>query len=142
MSKVAGTTIGRVTRATVGSPCTGGSATILQETLPWDLEYRSFAGTLPNITLIDQGIEGFAMSVDESGIVPACLFEHRGAVPPVILGVLLVVEVGVTIHQAYRLWRAATGPPGGRCEEVEFVHESLGTPTVLGSSTRITVRLI
>jgi hypothetical protein len=143
ISKVVGTTIGRVTRATVGSPCTGGTASILQGTLPWELEYMSFTGTLPNITGIDQGLKGFAMSVDEAGIVPACLFEYRaGVVPPVILMVLLVVDVAHLLYQSYRLWRAATGPPGRRCEEVDFVAESLGTPTVLGSSTRITVRLI
>ena len=46
--KRARTSIGTVTRAARGT-CTEGTATILTETLPWDVEYSSYGGTLPTI---------------------------------------------------------------------------------------------
>lgn len=49
------------------SVCTGGSATVLTETLPWRFSYRSFSGTLPNITRIRGALIGLAISVRESG---------------------------------------------------------------------------
>jgi len=36
--------------------CEGGSATIRAETFPWNLRYRSFTGSLPNITSISTGL--------------------------------------------------------------------------------------
>jgi len=44
--------IGYITRADLGAGCTGGTATILRETLPWHVKYDSFAGELPRITAI------------------------------------------------------------------------------------------
>jgi hypothetical protein len=42
--------IGYITRANVqNNQCTGGRATILNETLPWHVTYQSFRGTLPRI---------------------------------------------------------------------------------------------
>jgi hypothetical protein len=44
--------IGAVTLARINGsepPCTGGRATILQESLPWHLTFESFRGTLPRI---------------------------------------------------------------------------------------------
>jgi hypothetical protein len=59
LSKVSGQLIGHITRATIANettgaepPCTGGTATVLTETLPWHIRYQSFAGTLPNIERI------------------------------------------------------------------------------------------
>jgi len=53
LAKVIGALIGHVTRATVvGTSCTGGRATILQETLPWHVTYEGFSGTLPRITAV------------------------------------------------------------------------------------------
>jgi hypothetical protein len=49
IGKVERALVGYVARAAVGS-CTGGTATVLTETLPWHVQYASFAGTLPNIT--------------------------------------------------------------------------------------------
>lgn len=52
--KTAEALIGYVSRATVHNPaCTGGSATINQETLPWHVIYESFTGTLPNIATVN-----------------------------------------------------------------------------------------
>jgi len=38
--------------------CEGGSATLRSETLPWNIRYRSFAGTLPRITRLTLGVLG------------------------------------------------------------------------------------
>jgi len=50
IKKVLGALIGYVTRATAGRPCTGGSVTVSQASLPWHITYEGFAGALPNIT--------------------------------------------------------------------------------------------
>lgn len=47
-AKRARTSIGLVNRATRGT-CSEGTGSILTETLPWDVEYNSYGGTLPNI---------------------------------------------------------------------------------------------
>jgi hypothetical protein len=56
LSKVCGQLIGYVSKAQIPTglepPCSGGTATILTETLPWHIRYASFAGRLPNITRI------------------------------------------------------------------------------------------
>jgi hypothetical protein len=53
LSKVSGQLIGYVTVARVAeAACTNGSARALSETLPWHVQYNSFAGSLPNITEI------------------------------------------------------------------------------------------
>ena len=46
--KRARTSFGTITRASRGT-CSEGTATILTETLPWDVQYSSYGGTLPNI---------------------------------------------------------------------------------------------
>lgn len=49
IAKTVGALIGYVTRASISATCTGGSATIHQESLPWHITYEGFTGTLPNI---------------------------------------------------------------------------------------------
>jgi hypothetical protein len=43
--------IGHITSAILG-PCSSGTATILRETLPWNVNYSGFEGALPNIRSI------------------------------------------------------------------------------------------
>src|SRR6185436_11338861 len=51
IQKRPGALIGHVTRATMFSArCTGGTFTVLQNTLPWHVTYEGFAGALPRIT--------------------------------------------------------------------------------------------
>lgn len=53
---------------TSGSPpCTGGSMTILTETLPWRVNYVSFTGTLPRINSVRYSIIGMAYRFRTSG---------------------------------------------------------------------------
>lgn len=49
ISKVTGSLIGYITRGTVGT-CQTGSATLLQETLPWHVRYNGFTGSLPRFS--------------------------------------------------------------------------------------------
>jgi len=51
------------------SECEGGSVTIKNETLPWNIQYRSFSGTLPRITRISIELIGARYHIREpSGI--------------------------------------------------------------------------
>jgi hypothetical protein len=48
--------------------CTGGSATIHKETLPWTSRYRSFASSLPRIRSINVGLIGASFVVEAGGL--------------------------------------------------------------------------
>jgi len=61
MGKTSGATVAEAVNAIPEARCTGGSITVLGETLPWHLNYASFTGTLPNIT-------GLSMTVPNAGI--------------------------------------------------------------------------
>jgi hypothetical protein len=67
IEKVSGALIGYVTNAQIRvSVCTGGSVTILSETLPWHIRYDRFMGTLPNITGIRIQLVGAALAIENS----------------------------------------------------------------------------
>ncbi|HEX7291070.1 MAG TPA: hypothetical protein VF250_08095 [Conexibacter sp.] len=52
IAKVISSLIGYITTVLLGG-CTTGTATVLDETLPWHVRYANFVGALPNITRID-----------------------------------------------------------------------------------------
>ena len=56
-TKTVNSLIGYITEGTV-LRCARGSATINQASFPWHLRYRSFAGTLPNITSLSDTVTG------------------------------------------------------------------------------------
>lgn len=64
--------IGKVTRAALTTPCTGGSATVLTATLPWEVQYDSFTGTLPNIESVILDLNRASFQIQIQGIEP-CL---------------------------------------------------------------------
>ncbi|HXE45700.1 MAG TPA: hypothetical protein VN635_10925 [Conexibacter sp.] len=66
-SKLATTNVGRVTEAAVGT-CIRGRATVLRETLPWEVRYSSFAGTLPNISSVNLNLIRASFRVNIEGI--------------------------------------------------------------------------
>jgi len=72
------TRLGTISRASLGS-CTGGSATVLSETLPWTVQYDSFTGTLPHITSMTTRIVGAAFRVSMSGFT--CLGRSEESEP-------------------------------------------------------------
>jgi len=71
IAKVNEALVGHISRGSVNS-CTGGSATILNETLPWHVRYAGFTGTLPNITGINLRLISASFRVQPSGSV-VCL---------------------------------------------------------------------
>jgi hypothetical protein len=66
--KVERALIGHISRASVAA-CSNGSATVLQETLPWHLRYAGFTGTLPAIRTLSFQILGLSLSLQPSGSV-------------------------------------------------------------------------
>jgi hypothetical protein len=85
LSKVERALVGHVARASVGG-CSGGNATLLTETLPWHVQYGSFAGTLPNITSVSLRVIGASVRVSfrEFGEL-ACLARTEANSPGVVI---------------------------------------------------------
>jgi hypothetical protein len=81
VSKVSGQLIGYVTSAFVGraEACSGGSLTILHETLPWHVRYDSFTGTLPSISSVKSQIIGVKMRLADASIT--CTFTSTASGP-------------------------------------------------------------
>ncbi len=78
-AKTAGQLLGYIARPALGTPCTGGSATLLSETLPWHIRYESFTGTLPNITGVSAAFAGVSIGINKAGLV--CLLRTEAAQP-------------------------------------------------------------
>jgi hypothetical protein len=132
--KTVNTLIGYITRASHAAACTQGGATVLLETLPWHLRYRSFTGTLPNIAsvginiieytvTIREPVFGIICSVRSSAMEPATLtFTREGA------GALTSAALGGTLP--------------GSCGLNFTLGGTSNTLTVLNTTTAITVTLI
>ncbi len=69
--KTAGARIGSIGRASLGE-CTGGTARVLTEALPWSILYSSFTGTLPVTTSTIVDVTGAAFQITPTGF-PTCL---------------------------------------------------------------------
>jgi len=86
LSKVAGAVIGRVESASVETSgassgrCRNGEATILSATLPWDITYKSFFGTLPRIRDVVVHIPSFSVRVSWEGNL-ICLYRSEASEP-------------------------------------------------------------
>lgn len=79
-TKTAGALLGFITRASVG-PCAIGSATVLATTLPWHVQYSSFAGILPDITSIVANIIGAKWEIREPSFGSTCLLASSASSP-------------------------------------------------------------
>ncbi len=82
-AKTAGTAIARVTEATTINRCSNGEATILRATLPWEIRYASYSGTLPRITSVNLQIVGMAVLI-EPPLGPSCLARTSVANPALL----------------------------------------------------------
>lgn len=80
LTKTAGALVGFVRRASVG-PCAQGSATLLQEALPWHVQWQSYTGTLPRIATITTGAVGAAWNIREPVFGVTCLFRSTTTEP-------------------------------------------------------------
>lgn len=71
--KSRGGLVGRIDIASLAAEsCSGGSATVLTETLPWHIQYESFTGSLPNIASVALTFIGARIRADPEGSPPAC----------------------------------------------------------------------
>jgi hypothetical protein len=141
--KTRGALIGALTRATVkGESCTGGTATTLQESLPWHLTWESFSGTLPRIEGITFLLRRYEFRLEVSSIT--CLYldqnrpEENLALQARVNPETGQVTTGTAFTSRYASWRSGSAfcPRRG-------VFEGEGQVFLLGSSTtRITVTLI
>lgn len=138
-AKVAGALIGFVTR--IGehrSDCFDGTSLLL-ETLPWHVRYRSFAGTLPVITSMRVGIVPFSFSIEPT-LEARCLYASTTAQAAV--GTYVLSAPGVVTE--FRMDETAQIPlaRGGLLCPSQLALGGTGSMTLLGSTVRITVRLI
>ena len=102
--KTSGALIGYVNRASVNA-CTGGSATIHTETLPWHVRYRGYSGILPNITLIIIGLVGASFEIHDNSSGNTCSATTETLHPAVGR-----ISLNSTTHVAENL----TAEPGAR----------------------------
>lgn len=73
LHKVRDAQVAQITRAVVDDPsCSEGHATILGESLPWNVLYRSFTGTLPAINGVRHYLINAAFQI-EPGLGIVCL---------------------------------------------------------------------
>jgi hypothetical protein len=148
--KRAGSVIGRVSRATIrgnlaAGECTGGSATIAQETLPWDITYESFTGTLPTIERIILLLLRARLAFDPLGSLPICDMtteagHNASVVARVIREAAGELKLPTFITAPERSIPCIERIFGRLALEGHF--EGSGTATILNSASQILVRLI
>jgi hypothetical protein len=126
IAKVAETLMGSITGAV--SNC----ATILTASLPWNVRYQSFSGTLPNITSINTTVLFPALRISLFGTV--CLGQFEASRP---LFVTFSREVGGALTTA-----ELNGSVFADCGAALTLSGRSSSFTVLGAVSRITVALI
>lgn len=131
--KTRGSTVASVTRATAGT-CTGGTVTVLLESLPWELTYQSFAGTLPNVSSLLFDVIFFGVRV---GTMSHSCLGRSSTVHPLAWRfrpgerLILTPEVPFTIPVT-----------GTGCEGLEMQAGGEGFVARLGTSTTMRFSLI
>jgi hypothetical protein len=138
-AKVARSRIGYVTRGAIGT-CTGGTARILTETLPWTIQYSSFAGTLPNITSVTTRTIGAGLQITPTGS-PTCTARSTEESPIVMIAQREGSSGQIT---ALRIEEANTIPLSGEalCSILRGrIIGTSGAPTVLGETRPIVLLL-
>jgi hypothetical protein len=132
IEKVVGRLFGYITRAPIdGTHCTGGSATILQASLPWHIRYASFSGTLPNFTSFNFSAVGAQFNLKEAVFGIECLASGgtiTGAFNREAGGILTSARIG--------------GESPTSCGINGRLEGTSNSVTALNSSTRLTLTLI
>jgi hypothetical protein len=146
LRKVTGALIGAITRGIVNGsepPCTGGTATILQESLPWHVTYEGFRGTLPAITSIELLLRRYAFRVETEVLFVrvACLYRDRGRVEENLRGTLAVGANGQVTTLTPTGGQAGLSSGGFGCPAFG-TFSNAGQVFLLGNTTRISVTLI
>jgi hypothetical protein len=136
--KVEGALIGHVSRASVTSTsCRGGSATINQASLPWHVTYVGFIGRLPRIEFQILLLKGVNFTVEVLG--QKCGYGR----PEDNMKGSATIEAGgaITSLEADRTIRLTKLSGGFLCPATGGFAGN-GTVTLLGNTTKITIRLI
>jgi hypothetical protein len=140
LRKTTGALIGSISRGTVHlAQCQGGLPTVAQESLPWHVRYRSFAGALPAITSFDVEVVGAKLILEVSGV--RCTTQSTAASPWVFRA---TVAASGRI-ESFNPDGAAQIPVRGSfpCEFAgNYTLSGAGRITLLGSTISISVRLI
>lgn len=132
ISKVNGALIGYITRGSVAN-CTGGTARLNTETLPWHESYNNFTGTLPNIAGITTISTGSAFETNVLGF-GQCRWSGGSTNGSYGISGGRVTEVSIN-GTGYR-------PSSSLCGTSGTLSSSAGIETVLGTTTSVTVTLI
>jgi len=155
ITKTAGALIGAITKATVNQgACTGGTGsafngveryngTTSPNTLPWHIQYKSFAGTLPNISAINIALSRFRFGIRDSSSL--CTGQYGTAEDSVTASAarelatgaiteLTPVEGENSVHLSRR--------DGGLLCPSPSTMKGVGQVMLLGATTRITITLI
>jgi hypothetical protein len=147
IAKTAGSQIGSITRATVAeASCRGriGSEspyqlemTFLRETLPWQVRYASFVGTLPNISDVNVDVVGAAFEVHNFIDELTCLWVSTATSPwRLVLG-LEARGVVSRPDSSFLIPRSR----GLLCRELS-TSASAAPVTQIGSTSALTITLI
>jgi len=109
----------------------------LRSTLPWHLQYRGFTGSLPNITGVLFRFVGVSLSI-EKALVGGCLIRTTETAP--LTGRASVASGELSEFR----FEASTIPTSTErfCPEASATIEGRVSITVLGSTSRIRLRLI
>jgi hypothetical protein len=143
IKKVEKALIGHISRASIGSPCTNGSASVHTETLPWKVDYNGFTGTLPAIRSVRFLLVGDSFRIAQTVLFTftcdaAATEEGPGE------GETLIDSSGNTLNLQPDP-NTAFPTTGGSCPEAIGIFKAPtgdGQITVLGATTRIRLTLI
>jgi hypothetical protein len=145
--KNSGALIGAVTRGIVNAtepPCTGGHATIRQESLPWHVTYEGFRGPLPNITSIEVLLRRYSFIIELSALPGLqCLYSDQGAAEENLMGRIAIGAGGQATALEPETNRRARRSPTSSILCPQFgKFQGTGQVFQLGGTTRISVTLI
>jgi len=121
--------LGYITAATF-TRCSSGGVTVNQASLPWHREYRSFAGTLPNITGIEERVTGAEWTMREPSFGVTCTVRREQS-STILTYALSSGVVTLAAVSGISPCGSFSGTIEGSTERVEN-----------GSGARVTIRLI
>jgi hypothetical protein len=139
IAKVLHALIGVISRASVANPsCTGGHATIHQETLPWRLTYVGFTGILPRIT--SWKLLLIRSTFEISTARATCTAETEEEHPAT--GIATTNENTGEVNNLEAEPGARIPLRGGLCALGSGSFAGSAAVTLLGTTNKITIRLI
>jgi len=131
ITKTVGSLIGYITEGTI-LRCSRGSATINRASLPWHVRYRSFGGTLPNVTATSGTVVGIEFTAREPIFGVTCTVRRETGST---IGTYLI-SGGIVTSAA----SSGSSPCGSFTGSLSGTETNVSTDT--GNTTRITVTLI